>query len=288
MTKVTAEGVPNSLSILGTRVSVFDPDDEALHVIRRRISSRQPTFCVALNPEKVYRASHDPQLSQVLDSAHIRICDGVGISLAAMLLYRQRLPRCTGIDLFLRLIRLSVQEGWGLFLLGASPEINSAACRALLDQFPGLKIVGSQDGYFRDSAPVVESINQSGADLLFVALGSPRQEFWISEQMHGLQASFCMGVGGSLDVVSGAVKRAPTSFRKTGTEWLYRLIVQPSRLRRQMVLPLFALGILRSAIGLRKSIVLRPNRAKAERIFVERLAQSHETAPPSSVSHNSV
>src|ERR1700738_2539559 len=116
---VMPDYTPSSISILGTRVSLFDSYDHAVQQIRQRISSRRPTFCVAINPEKVYRAKTDPALSRVLDSAHVRICDGVGISLASMLLHRRRLPRCTGIDLFLRLIRLSAEEGWKVFLLGA-------------------------------------------------------------------------------------------------------------------------------------------------------------------------
>ena len=236
---------------MGTPVHVFGPDDQD-RWIRRRIEANRRTFCVALNPEKVYRASHDPRLSRVLNSADLRICDGAGISLAAMLLYRRRLPRCTGIDLFLKLIGMSAREHWGVFLLGATPQTNTAACRVLLDRFPGLTIAGRQHGYFQNAAAVVESINRSGAKLLFVALGSPRQEFWISEHMPLLKPAFCMGVGGSLDVISGAVKRAPAPFRKTGTEWLYRLAVEPSRLRRQMALPLFARGILASAITFRK------------------------------------
>src|SRR5258706_11989034 len=147
---------PESISILGTKVSVFDSYDDANEIIRRRVTMHQPTFCVAINPEKVYRAAHDPRLSQALDSAHLRICDGVGVSIAARLLCRKRLPRCTGIDLFLRLIRHAAQEGWGVFLLGASPEVNNAACRTLADRFPGLRIAGRQHGYFQDSAPVVE------------------------------------------------------------------------------------------------------------------------------------
>jgi len=242
-----AEYVP-SLSILGTPVSVFDSYDDVLRLIRRRISAHQPTFCVAINPEKVYRAKHDPRLSQVLESTHVRICDGMGVSLAAMLIYRKRIPRCTGIDLFLALAQCAAQEGWRVFLLGASPALNTAAADALRARFPGLTIVGTQHGYFEDCAAVIERINGSGADLLFVAMGSPRQEFWISEQMPRLKTTFCMGVGGSFDVVSGAAKRAPAVFRRTGMEWLYRLLVQPSRLRRQIALPLFAWGVLRAAI----------------------------------------
>ena len=242
MTQCVADG----LSILETRVSVFESYDDAVQLIRERILSRQPTFCVAINPEKVYRAKHDQRLRQVLDSAHVRICDGAGISLAAMLLYRKRLPRCTGIDLFLRLVDLSAKEGWKVFLLGASPQSNDAACRALVASFPGLRIVGRQHGYFEDSAAVVKSINESGADLLFVAMGSPRQEFWISEQMPHLRTIFCMGVGGSLDVLSGAVKRAPAFFRRTGTEWFFRLLLRPSRVGREAAHLMFALELLRA------------------------------------------
>jgi N-acetylglucosaminyldiphosphoundecaprenol N-acetyl-beta-D-mannosaminyltransferase len=245
---VMVDLIPDSISILGTRVSIFDSYDDAVQLMRQRISTRQPTFCVAINPEKVYRARRDPALRRVLDSAHVQICDGVGISLAAMLLYRRRLPRCTGIDLFLRLIRLSAEEGWKVFLLGASPQSSAAASLVLVNTYPSLRIVGRQDGYFKNSLAVVEQINDSEADLLFVALGTPRQEFWISEQMPRLRTSFCMGIGGSLDVVGGASKRAPAFFRKTGTEWLFRLLVQPSRLQRQMALPLFTVEILRALV----------------------------------------
>ncbi len=242
------ECVPDSLSILGTPVSVFESADDVVQLIRRRILLRRPTFCVAINPEKVYRAKHDPRLSQVLDFANVRICDGVGISLASRLLYGKRLARCTGIDLFMNLVRLAAREKWKVYLLGASPQVNEAASLELARTIPGLVIAGRQHGYFQNSAEVVENINESGADLLFVAMGSPRQEFWIREHMATLKTTFCMGVGGSLDVVSGAVKRAPAFYRKTGTEWLFRLVSEPSRLRRQAALPLFTLDILRAVI----------------------------------------
>jgi len=249
---VMGDLIPDSIAILGTPVNVFGSYDHAIQLIRQRISSRRPTFCVAINPEKVYRATRDPGLSSVLDAAHIRICDGIGISLASMLLYRRRLPRCTGIDLFLRLIHLSAEEGWKIFLLGASPQSNAGASRVLVNTHPSLRIVGRQDGYFKNSSEVVEQINESGADLLFVAMGTPRQELWISEQMSRLRTTFCMGVGGSFDVVSGAGKRAPALFRKTGTEWFFRLLVQPSRIQRQMVLPLFTMEILRALVVARE------------------------------------
>ena len=240
-----AKNVPDDLAIVGMPVSVFDSCDEAAQFVRQRISSGRRTLCVAINPEKIYRAKHDARLKGILDSADIRLCDGAGISVAAMLLHRRLLPRCTGIDLFFKLLGLSAEEGWKVFLLGASPQSNDAACRALLKHFPGLKLVGSLHGYFNDSAAVVNKINESGADLLFVAMGSPRQEFWISEHMLQLKPTFFMGIGGSLDVAGGTVQRAPRLFRKTGMEWLFRLILQPSRLSRERPLLLFAVEVLR-------------------------------------------
>jgi N-acetylglucosaminyldiphosphoundecaprenol N-acetyl-beta-D-mannosaminyltransferase len=237
--------VPNSVSVLGVPVSIFTDYDDALDLIRQRILLRLPTFCVAVNPEKVYRAKQDPKLFDLLQSAHIRVCDGIGISVASMLLYSQHIPRCTGIDLFLRVVHLSAEEGYKVFLLGASPEVNAAGCRGLVRNHPGLRIAGCHHGFFNDSAAIVKKINDSGADLLFVAMGSPRQEYWIGEHMRNLKTRFCMGIGGSLDVVSGSVKRAPELFRKTGTEWLFRLLSQPSRLNRQRVLPLFTWNILK-------------------------------------------
>ena len=252
------ERVPDSLSILGVSVSVFDACEDALELIRRRILTQERTLCIAINPEKVYRAKQDARLRTILNSAQVRLCDGVGISLAAMLLHRRFLPRCTGIELFSRLVGLSAEEGWKVFLLGTTPATNDTACRELLRRFPGLKIAGRWHGYFEDSAAVVNRINESGADLLIVAMGSPRQEFWISEHMPQLKTTFLMGVGGSLDVVAGRVRRAPRLFQKTGTEWLFRMTLQPSRLNRVWGLVLFTLELLRAMRHLEMGSVQSP------------------------------
>ncbi|MBV9498017.1 MAG: WecB/TagA/CpsF family glycosyltransferase, partial [Acidobacteriaceae bacterium] len=228
---------PDVISILGIDVSTFASYDEALAIISRRIRLGIQTFCVAINPEKIYRAIRSAELHESLRSAHLRICDGIGICFASMLLHGRRIPRCTGIDLFIKLIHFAARENLNVFVLGASAETNEAGCRALRRTCPGLKIVGSHHGYFTNSADIVKGINDSEADLLFVALGSPRQELWIFENLPKLRVRFCMGIGGSLDVVSGAVARAPMIFRAIGAEWLHRLLSQPSRLRRQAALP---------------------------------------------------
>jgi N-acetylglucosaminyldiphosphoundecaprenol N-acetyl-beta-D-mannosaminyltransferase len=246
--------MPGSLSIMGIKVVPFASYSQAVGCVADRIRFKKKSFCVAINPEKVYRAGQDQKLKAVLDRADFGICDGVGVSIAAGVLYGHRIPRCTGVDLFLKLIEQASKADWKIFLLGASPEVNETACQKLQERYPTLKIVGHQNGYFKDNATVIEQINSSGADMLFVAMGSPRQEFWISENRAAIEASFCMGVGGTLDVVSGNIKRAPRFFRQTGTEFLYRLISEPKRWRRQTALPLFMFSVLRKKIEMRIGI----------------------------------
>jgi N-acetylglucosaminyldiphosphoundecaprenol N-acetyl-beta-D-mannosaminyltransferase len=161
----------------------------------------------------------------------------VGISIASRVLYGRSIKRCTGCDLFFRLLSLACRKEWGVYLLGASAESNAAARSGLKSKYPDLKIVGWQDGYFEDSGAVIEQINRSKAKLLFVAMGSPKQEYWIRQHRHLIDASFCMGVGGSFDIASGQLARAPKVFRMTGTEFLYRLLREPrKRWRIQKVL----------------------------------------------------
>lgn len=236
----------SEVSIFGMPVSVFDSYADAVQFVRERVASRQQTLCIALNPPKMFRARREPVLLRTLNAAHMRICDGVGVSWAALLLHRRWVPRVTGIQLFLDLIEVAADEGWKVFLLGASAQSNAAARAKLLETHPGLQIVGSRDGFFEDSREVVQAINQSGADLLFVAMGSPRQEFWMSEHMQRLNTVLCMGIGGSLDAISGAAKWAPALFRATGTEWLFRIVTQPRLLGRFKLALLFGWDVLRA------------------------------------------
>jgi len=235
---------PNDISVLGVKVTPFDSYAHAVRCIAERIASGKQTFCVAVNPEKVYRAGLDQKLRAVLEQADIGICDGVGVAVAARILHRRKITRCTGVDLFLHLVDAAARREWKVYLLGASPESNQGAYRALSDKHPNLNIVGRQDGYFRDNRRVVEKINAAEPQLLFVAMGSPRQEFWIAEHRRHLNVPFCMGVGGAFDVLSGKAARAPAIFRRTGTEFLFRLVKEPKRFKRQVVLPLFMLNVL--------------------------------------------
>ena len=237
--------IPASLDIMGVPVVPFESYDQAVECVEDAVEAGRKSFWVAMNPIKIYNAWRKPELLSLLRQTDVTICDGIGISVASRLLYGQSMKRCTGCDLFFRLLARAAQKEWGVYLLGASAESNAAARSRLQQMHPELRIVGWQDGYFEDSEAVVEHINSSKADLLFVAMGSPRQEHWISRHRHNIDASFCMGVGGSFDVAAGSLSRAPKIFRMTGTEFLFRLIMEPrKRWRIQKVLFPYFLAVI--------------------------------------------
>ena len=236
---------PERIEIMEVPITVFESYDHASRCIVESVRQRHRLSCVAVNPAKVYAAWKDRQLSSMINSADFCICDGIGMAIAARLLLGRTIHRITGIQLFFDLVACAETLGLRVFLLGAKPQSNRSAYERLKRLYPRLQVVGRSHGYFHDSDAVIKQINESSADMLFVAMGSPRQEKWLAEYRDRIDAHFCMGVGGSFDVLSGSVRRAPGVFRVTGTEWLYRLIVQPRRLGVQIVLPLFALSVIR-------------------------------------------
>ena len=228
--------VPQPIAVMDVPVAPFESYEQAMKCVGDILESGRKAFWVAINPQKIYRAWHDPKLLDIVRRADAAICDGVGVSLAAKILHGRVIKRCTGCDLFFALLAEAARKGWRVFLLGASPESNRGACSRLREAYPGLMIAGSRDGYFTDSSAVIAEINASRPDMLFVAMGSPRQEYWIAEHHDEIHAGFCLGVGGSFDIASGAARRAPGLFRKTGTEFLYQLLTEPrKRLKRQLV-----------------------------------------------------
>jgi N-acetylglucosaminyldiphosphoundecaprenol N-acetyl-beta-D-mannosaminyltransferase len=231
--------------VMGVKVTPFSDYEQVSRCIEGLIESGNKAFSVAINPEKIYRANREPELKELLNRADIGICDGIGAAWAVRLLKGLKISRVTGISLFFELVNSAEKKGWKVFLLGASPESNTGAFEKLTENYPSLSIVGRVDGYFRDSGEVIRQINESGADIVFVAMGSPRQEMWIAGNRDAINAAFCMGVGGTFDVVSGKARWAPPFFRATGTEWLYRLIREPKRWRRQLVLPKFAWAVVK-------------------------------------------
>jgi N-acetylglucosaminyldiphosphoundecaprenol N-acetyl-beta-D-mannosaminyltransferase len=209
------------------------------------IDHNRKSFIVAINPEKIMKAQLDDRLRELLNQATYPIPDGVGVILASILKGGRIRSRVTGIDMMLRLCQEAAARGKKIFLYGAKPGVADEAKRRLEEMFPGIQIVGTMHGYEKNEQVIKEAINQSGADILFVALGSPAQEYWIVNHMHSLAPKVYQGVGGSFDVISGRIKRAPLLFQKLGLEWLYRLLKEPWRWKRQLVLPKFLIKVIR-------------------------------------------
>ena len=151
--------------------------------------------------------------------------------------------RVTGVELLEHLCARAAAEGIGIYLFGGAPGIADRAATELQRRYPGLRVAGTRNGYFseNESAQIAQQIRASGAQLLFAGLGFPKQEYWLAEHLYQTGCGAAIGVGGSFDVVSGNVQRAPERWRKFGLEWLYRLLKEPHRWRRQLALPHFVL-----------------------------------------------
>jgi len=226
-------------------VSLDEAADLAFDIILKKGQESAKTYVVTPNPEIVWRCRRDIALKYSVNKAGIVLPDGIGIIYGAKILGTpfsgSRVP---GIDFIDALFRKMSVSGKSVFLLGAKPGIAEAAGKALEEAHPGLVIAGFADGYFTDSDALISQINALDPDLLLVCLGAPKQELWMAENIDRLNVPLCAGLGGSLDVFSGKVKRAPKVFQKLGLEWLYRIIREPRRLGRSLSLPLFVLFVL--------------------------------------------
>jgi N-acetylglucosaminyldiphosphoundecaprenol N-acetyl-beta-D-mannosaminyltransferase len=217
------------------KVSDFVENGNGLHTI------------FASNPEKNYSVRSNPLVYELFQKADMLIPDGIGVVMAARVLYGIKLERVSGCDLMQSICALSAAKGYRIFFFGAREDVSRKAVEELCAAFTGLQVVGRANGYLPEEAmhSLVREINDSGAQILFVALGSPKQEQWLARYMEELQhVRVCQGIGGTLDVLAGAVARAPEAFCCAGLEWLYRLLSEPRRMKRQLVLPLFALRVL--------------------------------------------
>ncbi len=205
---------------------------------------------VTANPELVVAAQASPELMQVVRSASMVVADGIGVVWASRRLGDPLPERVAGVELMEALCGWAASEDRPVFLLGGRPGVAEAAARNLVRKFPGLQVAGTHHGYFSGAdAEVADRVAHSGAQLLFCGLGSPAQELWLWRHRHRLGVRLAMGVGGSLDVLAGRARRAPQWVRRAHLEWLYRLVREPWRWRRQLALPRFAWAVLRSRPG---------------------------------------
>lgn len=221
---------------------------EALERVRNFLEHGKRAHSVfAANPEKNFSVPRNPELYEAYKEADLLLPDGIGIVAAARILYGARVTRVPGSEFIYDICNLAAREGYGVFLYGASEKVNKASVEKLKNRYPMLQIVGRSNGYVKEEemGGLIQKINASMADILFLALGSPKQEIWFATYKGHLQnVRVCQGVGGTLDTIAGNVNRAPEIWCKYNIEWLYRLLKEPKRIKRQKVLPLFAAMIL--------------------------------------------
>ncbi len=212
---------------------------EAVDRAEALISERRAAYVVTPNPEIVMTCWENTNAMEAVQNADLVLPDGVGVVYGAKILGIPLKGKLPGIDFATELMRRMATHGGRAYLLGAKPGVAEMAGERLTEQFPGLIVCGTHDGYFQEDAPVIDEINALQPDLLLVCLGAPKQEIWMLRNRSALKVGLMAGLGGSLDVFAGTVKRAPAFFQKLGLEWFYRLIKEPWRFKRMMKLPKF-------------------------------------------------
>jgi N-acetylglucosaminyldiphosphoundecaprenol N-acetyl-beta-D-mannosaminyltransferase len=223
------------INILGLPAHKIDINMARDYVDYMLNNGAQSSYIIAQNAEKIMMALHDSGMREIIENANLIIPDGVGVSLATKILYRYPTDRVPGYDLFREILNLSKDKNYKIFLLGSREEVVENAHKRLTDEYRGLNIVGHHHGYFTDDFPILKIINKIKPDILFVGMGSPRQEQWIYHNRNKLNVKVLMGVGGSFDVVAGFAELAPAFWRNNGLEFVYRLLKNPSRIKRQLV-----------------------------------------------------
>jgi len=215
-------------------------EDEAISFIDRLVGEAGPHYAAVVNAAKIVVANKDMALKRALLEADLVTADGMSIVWASRLLGQPLKQRVTGIDLFEQLVGRAAERDWSVYFLGAREESVRGVAEKLVKSHPTLRVAGWRNGYFdeseSESESVAEAIAASRADLLFVAMGSPVQELWISSNLERTGVRFAMGVGGSFDHVSGFARRAPRWMQRAGLEWLYRLMREPRRLWRRYLI----------------------------------------------------
>ena len=210
---------------------------EAMDAAKALLQGEHAARVVTPNAEIAYEALHDENMRTLLNSAELMLPDGAGVVLASKILKTPLKQKVAGVDFADGLLGVLETTGQSLYLLGSKPGIGELAAQKMMQKHPRLRIAGIADGYFQDEAPVIDKINASGADVLFVCLGAPKQELFMKNHLDELHIKLMIGLGGSLDSFAGTVKRAPKWMIRCNLEWLYRLIKEPKRFKRMLRLP---------------------------------------------------
>lgn len=241
------------ISIFGTKVNNISLE-EAKSIVKDFLKEDKLHIIYTPNTEIVMAAKDNKEIRDIINSGDLIIPDGIGLVYASRLKKKPLKERVTGFDLSMEILHVANKEGYSLFLLGGKEGVAQEAGKNIKKDYPNIKILGSHHGYFKGShtgykdsgeeLKIIKEINRLKPDIIFVGLGFPKQEIWIDTNKDRLNCKIIIGNGGTMDILSGKMKRAPEIFQKLGLEWFYRLIKEPSRIKRQIVLPKFMLKVL--------------------------------------------
>lgn len=206
------------------------------------------------NPEIVMHARDDAKLKSIIDRGDLVTADGIGLIYAAKLKKKPLQGRVTGYDMSIEMLEIANREGYSIYLLGGKDGVSKKAAKNIEEKYKNVKVVGEHNGFFKgshtgdkdhkDEMAILDEINNSNPDIIFVGLGFPRQELWIDGNKDRIKGRVIIGNGGVIDILAGKANRAPEIWQKLGLEWLYRLLKNPSRIKRQMILPKFMIEVL--------------------------------------------
>ena len=229
----------NKVNVLDIRFSNIS-DEELLNVLKGAFKSDSNLRIVTPNPEIVMAAKKSDDLKEMINNSTLVLKDGIGIKIAEKLKGIEGEKRQTGIETLERLLEIADENGYSVYFVGAKDEILQKAIVNIKSKFPNIVVKGQHNGYFKDGSPeeeqILKDIEEKKPDLLIAAMGFPKQEIFLTKTEAPKVSIAC---GGSLDVMSGEVKRAPRWMQKVGLEWFYRLIKDPGRIKRQIVIPVF-------------------------------------------------
>lgn len=235
-------------SVLGCPVEPFKDEVQVKNCIKELVESHFGGYSVAINATKIYMYEKDVELKTIINNAALLVPDGSGATLGLKFLYgkssiRVDLPRLT--------LETANENSYSLFVLGASNESNSKAIQSIKQRYPDIQRISGRDGFFESYEGVFKEIKEFNPNVIMIAMGSPRQEKLARKLLNDLPEMVFINCGGAVDILAGAVKRAPEFYQRNHLEWFYRLLKQPSRIRRQLVLPLFMIKLFLETVKIR-------------------------------------
>ncbi|WP_243109388.1 WecB/TagA/CpsF family glycosyltransferase [Anaerophilus nitritogenes] len=230
----------NKVDIMGSLIDEVNLED-ALHRAIELINGQKCSMIITPNTEIVMEATKDDELLRIINEADLVIPDGIGLIYASKIQGKNLKERVTGVDLMKEILKYCHEAKKSIYILGGKPGVAKGACENIKNKFVNIEIKGFQDGYFKkeEEDKIIERVNKLKPDILFVALGAPKQEKWMKKYKNHLNVKVTMGVGGSVDIWAGTAKRAPKVYQNLGLEWFYRLMKEPWRYKRMLVLPKF-------------------------------------------------